>query len=113
MNEEKIKLTVNEENTEYVIQLLNNLLILKEKYKNCYMWSQRPKKKWQQEKEEIDFHKKNPDIELEFENDKIEININYFYSSFQNLNFRVDIFVNGEKKDIRYIKKMIKKLEKK
>lgn len=39
MNEEKIKLTINEENTEYVIQLLNNLLILKEKYKNCYMWS--------------------------------------------------------------------------
>lgn len=86
---------------------LNRIIETHEKYKGAYFWSPNCSADGRR-RNERKFAENNPDTAFVKGNDKIEVKM-YYEESCKNVYYNLDVMVNGIKKNISYIKKLLSK----
>lgn len=86
---------------------LNRIIETHDKYKNSYFFSPDCSADGRRRNEKR-FAENNPDVAFVKGEDKIEIKM-YYSESCHNVYYSLDVLVNGTKKNIAYIKKLLAK----
>lgn len=85
-------------------QRIQSVLDTHGKYKNAYFWSSAGNAS-QRRRNEEKFAESNPDFNIETKNGLVEVSFSYS-ESCKNIYYSLDIRLDGEKKDIRLLKKI-------
>ena len=82
-----------------------NCLELHERYKGCYFWTQTDSARGRRDKESM-FLEDNPEFSVDWKGSHVEVKPSLSISC-KNFYYSLEITLDGERKDIRLLKKII------
>ncbi|WNO30079.1 hypothetical protein [Oceanotoga phage vB_OteS-UFV02] len=89
--------------TKKIIEIINNILSKHERYRNSYFWSSAGTNAWQRRKEEFD-----DKYEFFYQGKKYQV-FQKLDISCKNYYYHLHIYEDDKKKDIRSLKKILKR----